>query len=157
MVCSKGKIFAGAQNVAKSNRLNSDLKKEGVGFFASGGTPIENYGTQTTGYGFGLAGTTYTSDSTGGSGGGYYGGTSSSQHGTGSGGSGYIGNSNLNNKSMYCYGCQEDLTNESTFTVSTTGTSSYKDTTNCPNGYSSDPISKCAKEGNGFARITLVS
>ncbi len=82
----------------------------------------------------------------------------------GGGGSGYIASSKLASvdnirKSMYCYNCQEALnteTDSSIFTVSTTGTSSYRDTTNCPNGYSSDPVAKCAKVGNGHARITYL-
>ena len=57
---------------------------------------------------------------------------------------------------MYCYNCEES-SEESTFTVSTTGTSELRDTTNCPDGYSSNPVSKCAKAGHGYARITLVS
>ena len=94
-----------------------------------------------------------------GGGSGFYGGTGN--YAVSSGGSSYIGNSSLSNKSMYCFGCQESLANstdaeKNIFTVSTTGTSSYRDTTNCPNGYSSDPISKCAKAGNGYARITFI-
>ena len=58
---------------------------------------------------------------------------------------------------MYCYNCSEDLTNTTTFTVSTTGSSAYKDTNSCPYGYSSSAVSKCAKAGNGYAKITLVS
>ncbi len=92
-----------------------------------------------------------------GGGGGYYGGGGSSRsHGQAGGGSGYIGNASLTSKSMYCYNCAQDLTNQSTFTVSTTGTSTYRDTANCPNGYSSDPISKCAMANNGYARITYL-
>ena len=100
-------------------------------------------GTQTSGAAFGKALTTYTSDSTGGSGGGYYGGISSNQHSTGAGGSGYIGNSLLTEKSMYCYKCQESK-DVSTKTISTT----------CTN---STPRENCAKSGNGYARITLIS
>ena len=44
---------------------------------------------------------------------------------------------------MYCYNCQES--NEiSTKTISTTCTSAT-------------PTANCAKQGNGYARITLVS
>ena len=100
-------------------------------------------GTQTSGAAFGKALTTYTSDSTGGSGGGYYGGISSNQHSTGAGGSSYIGNSLLTEKSMYCYNCQESK-DVSTKTISTTCTSST-------------PRGNCAKQGNGYARITLIS
>ena len=100
-------------------------------------------GTQTSGAAFGKALTTYTSDSTGGSGGGYYGGISSNQHSTGAGGSGYIGNSLLTEKAMYCYNCQESK-DVSTKTISTTCTSAT-------------PTTNCAKQGNGYARITLIS
>lgn len=60
---------------------------------------------------------------------------------------------------MYCYDCEEslDLTKPEIFTVSTTRISNYRDTINCPNGYSENPVSKCAKKGDGFARITLIS
>ena len=106
---------------------------------------------------YGQGGGTLTYDAiyaSGGGGGGYYGG-GASWGGGGAGGSGYIGNPLLTNKSMYCYNCEES--NEvSTFTVSTTGTSPLKDTTNCPNGYSESPIAKCAKAGNGYARITYL-
>jgi len=98
---------------------------------------------------FGQGGSSYS-----GGGGGLYGG--SGIHGRTSGGSSYIGNPELINKSMYCYNCTEDLTNTNTFTVRTNGTSTYRDTVNCPNGYSSDPISKCAKAGNGYAKITYL-
>ena len=107
-----------------------------------------------------------TSDSNGMGGGsaggaGWYGGAGSSAGASGGGGSSYIASSQLGSsietkKAMYCYGCTEDLTNDNTFTVSTNGTSSYRDTTNCPNGYSSDPISKCAKADNGYAKITYL-
>ena len=62
---------------------------------------------------------------------------------------------------MYCYGCKESLENstqaeKNIFTVSTIGGSIYQDTTNCPDGYSETPISKCAKAGSGYARITFI-
>lgn len=75
-----------------------------------------------------------------GGGGGYYGGNSGKW--ASPGGSGYIGNPNLTDKSMYCYNCTES-TEESTKTISTT----------C---HSSDPTENCAKEGNGYARITYL-
>lgn len=59
------------------------------------------------------------------------------------GGSSYIGNALLTNKVMYCYNCTESST-ETTKTISTT----------C---HSSTPTENCAKEGNGYARITLIS
>ncbi len=95
---------------------------------------------------FGVGG--YTSGGSSGSGGGqggigYYGGGASDFAGGGGGGSGYIGNSLLKNKVMYCYNCEES-SEESTKTVSTT----------CAN---ETPTSYCAKKGNGYARITLVS
>ena len=77
-----------------------------------------------------------------GGGGGYYGGGSSHINAAG-GGSGYIGNSLLTNKVMYCYNC-EASTEESTKTISTTCSEET-------------PTSYCAKKGNGYARITLVS
>ena len=77
----------------------------------------------------------------GGGGGGLWGG--SNGHGTtGSGGSSYIGNSQLANKAMYCYNCEES-TEESTKTISTTNVSE-------------NPISKYAKIGNGYAKITII-
>ncbi len=93
-----------------------------------------------------------------GGGGGWYGG-GSIEHGPAGGGSGYIGNPSLTDKSMYCYDCEEslDLTKPEIFTVSTTGSSNYRDNINCANGYSETPISKCAKKGGGFAKITLIS
>ena len=92
--------------------------------------------------------------SSGGSG--YFGG-SGAVHGPGAGGSSFIGNINLTNKSMYCYNCQEALnlpTDEAIFTVSTTGTSKYKNAGGCPDGYSLKPVSKCAKAGDGYVRVT---
>ena len=58
---------------------------------------------------------------------------------------------------MYCFDCQEALNlpdDEAIFTVSTTGTSAYKNTGECPDGYSLEPVSKCAKAGDGYVRIT---
>ena len=86
-----------------------------------------------------------------GGGGGYYGGytlmsndiSSGYAWSTSGGGSGYIGNSLLTNKVMYCYNCEES-SEESTKTISTTCNEET-------------PTSYCAKKGNGYARITLVS
>ena len=102
-------------------------------------------GTQTSGYAFGQ-GESVSVQSAGG--GGFYGGYSGSHNrnpytGSGAGGSGYIGSSLLTEKSMYCYECQES-SEESTKTISTT----------CVN---STPKENCAKQGNGYARITLMS
>ena len=84
----------------------------------------------------------------GGGGGGFYGGSAIQIDGeltdcAGAGGSGYIGNSLLKNKVMYCYNCEES-SEESTKTISTTCNEET-------------PTSYCAKKGNGYARITLVS
>ena len=96
-------------------------------------------GTNTEGYKFGLG---RRDDVFGaGGGGGFYGGALGLA-GSG-GGSGYIGNSLLTDKSMYCYNCEES-SEESTKTISTT----------CVN---SNPTANCAKSGNGYARITLMS
>ena len=78
----------------------------------------------------------------GGGGGGFYGG-GASWGGSGAGGSGYIGNPLLKDKVMYCYNCEES-NEESTKTISTTCSEET-------------PTSYCAKKGNGYARITLVS
>ncbi|MBD9114938.1 hypothetical protein EGP95_04060, partial [bacterium] len=86
------------------------------------------------------------SQNVGGSGGGgglYGGGGSSRGHGQAGGGSGYIGNSLLTEKTMYCYNCQES-SEISTKTISTT----------CA---SATPTANCAKSGNGYVRISLIS
>ena len=83
-------------------------------------------------------------------GGGFYGGRVAAG---GGGGSGYIGNSRLLDGVMYCYDCSENG-NASTRTISTTGVN--KDTTSCPSGYSGDPLTNCAKTGDGYAKITFV-
>ena len=97
-------------------------------------------GTQNSGYSFGKADLSTTGESSGG-GGGYWGGYSGRF--CGAGGSGYIANALLSNGKMYCYGCStspDDLT----LTESTT----------CAEN---DPISDCAKIGNGYAKITYLS
>ena len=71
------------------------------------------------------------------------------------GGSGYIGNSKLVDGVMYCYGCSES-NDPSSKTISTTGSSSLRNTISCPNGFSTDAISKCAKADNGYAKITYL-
>ena len=78
-----------------------------------------------------------------GGGGGYYGGGGGNLFMGAGGGSGYIGNPLLTNKVMYCYNCEES-SEESTKTISTTCSEET-------------PTSYCAKKGNGYARITLVS
>ena len=84
-----------------------------------------------------------TSSATNGGGGGYYGGGGDSYEWGATGGSGYIGNSLLKNKSMYCYNCTES-SEESTKTVTTTCNEET-------------PTEKCAKKGNGYARITYIA
>ncbi len=93
-------------------------------------------------------------------GGGYYGGGAAGTNYCtgGGGGSGYIGNQSLDNKAMYCYYCTEatDVNNDKDiFTISTKGSTEYIDSENCPNGFSSDPVSKCAKANDGYAKITF--
>ena len=78
-----------------------------------------------------------------GGGGGYYGGGGGNLFMGAGGGSGYIGNHLLKDKVMYCYNCEES-NEESTKTISTTCSEET-------------PTSNCAKKGNGYARITLVS
>ena len=113
--------------------------------------------TQTTGYEFGIGQDAinqkvYNSvgaEGRGGGGGGFFGGLTytGDEHdyddASGSGGSGYIGNPLLTNKVMYCYNCEES-SEESTKTISTTCNEET-------------PTSYCAKKGNGYARITLIS
>ena len=123
--------------------------------------------TQTTGYAFGLGQNGSNgivnaggASGTGAGGGGWYGGYAytSNTNGKstgGAGGSGYL-KSTLTNKGMYCYDCTDVLTDVNTFTVKTNGTSEYKNTEECPNGYSDEPIAKCAKQGAGRARITYL-
>ena len=102
-----------------------------------GGLP----GTQNSGELFGQGANCGDINVCDGGGGGYYGGKNG--HSGAGGGSGYIGNYLLTNKVMYCYNCEESF-EESTKTISTT----CKEET---------PTSYCAKKGNGYARITLVS
>ena len=92
---------------------------------------------------FGTGGYTVGGDGGGQGGNGYYGGGASDYAGGGGGGSGYIGNHLLTNKVMYCYNCEES-NEESTKTISTTCSEET-------------PTSYCAKKGNGYARITLIS
>jgi len=119
-----------------------------------------NYESQVNGgnSGFGFGATRSGGSWSSGGGSGYYGGGYGFATGAG-GGSSYIGNSSLTDKAMYCYDCEEslDLNHPEIFTISTTGDTNYKDTLNCPNGYDENPVSKCAKKGDGYARITLIS
>ncbi len=129
---------------------------EGGGESGLQGRGSGNYQDQFTGYGgsqtsggegrnsagsgsFGLGGSSNNNGGAGG-GGGFYGGAASYGAGAG-GGSGYIGNTLLKNKRMYCYNCTESK-KESSLTSPTTNTSSTA-------------TSKYAKEGNGYAKITV--
>ena len=107
-------------------------------------------GTQQLGYKFGQGENGISdspTDGKSGGGGGWYGGSMGSGETSwtvcAGGGSGYIGNPLLTNKVMYCYNCEES-NEESTKTISTTCSEET-------------PTSNCAKKGNGYARITLVS
>ena len=115
----------------------------------TGGTQTQGGTNATTNiigtFGHGANGSLISVGWKGGSGGGsgfYGGGTGYTNSGAG-GGSSYIGNSLLTNKVMYCYNCEES-SEESTKTIST----------NC---VEETPTENCAKKGNGYARITLVS
>ena len=118
------------------------------GYISQGGfiNNVENESTRATqlnGYAFGQGQTPTVYNDTGGAGGGFYGGyATNNAAGGGAGGSGYIGNINLTNKAMYCYNCEES-NNVDTKTVSTTN-------------YSTDPVSKYAKDGSGYARISYL-
>ena len=129
----------------------------GGGFRGGYSNDINAAATQTSGYAFGQAGISTDPKATNhsGGGGGWYGGYSYWGEIGAGGGSSYIGNPNLIEKSMFCYNCEES-NEESTKTISTTGSNTEKDTKNCPSGYSETPISKCAKTGNGYARITYI-
>ncbi len=112
----------------------------------SAGGYIGSNGSQvTTGWGsFGYGGSSsidYLPSSGGGSG--FYGGGGSGHVQSAGGGSSYIGNTSLYNKAMYCYNCEES-NEESTKTISTACTSET-------------PTENCSKQGNGYARITLIS
>ena len=133
--------------------------------YAGGNNWIGTGGSQTAGGsntsgtttipGFGQGGYAGVGNSSGGGGGFYGGGAGVGAGGYGGGGSGYIGNSLLSDKKMFCYNCAESF-ETSTYTINTIGRTKYVDLVSCPNGYSSDPASKCAKAGNGAVRITFV-
>ena len=139
------------------------------GTSATGKTPNGGGGTQLAGgsgdtaHGidgsFGKGG--YGANAAGG-GGGWYGGGAANRGG--GGGSGYIASSRLvQNTSnqivnkLYCYSCEETDSLNS-YTVSTYGTTTHENDRNaqCTNGVSSEPISGCAKKGNGYVRITYL-
>ncbi len=160
----------GGSNFDTSSNLSTGIGGSAGGYIGEKGTsPVENNvlltnvfangGTQFAGGqgaiftqnvnngasgAFGIGGKS--GPNSGGGGSGYYGGgggTRANDDSSGAGGSGYIGNSLLTNKVMYCYNCQES-SEESTKTISTTCSEET-------------PTENCAKKGNGYARITLVS
>ena len=145
-----------AYNTYSESGKNTLLGGSGGGFTGnlqpmSIGTNYNNQGkkaSQTSGYKFGQGADTVLDQTDAGGGGGFYGGYADDilDGGgwiPGTGGSGYIGNFLLTNKAMYCYKCEES-TEESTKTISTTCSEET-------------PTSNCAKKGNGYARITLIS
>lgn len=129
---------SGSQTAAGKSCGDASGYKAGFGYGCSGGSSVSAGGA---GFYGGGCGWVQGSD--------YYG---------GAGGSGYINSSYLvtGKRFMFCYGCTESVT-DSTFTISTTGVSTIRDPENCSSGYASDPVSKCAKEGNGHARITYLN
>ena len=112
---------------------------QSAGGESGGGNKVNNEDRGTGGsFGQGGNGLHYSA----GGGGGFYGGGASNQSGAG-GGSSYIGNSKLTKKIMYCYNCQTS-NDENTKTISV----------QCKN---SNPLDKCAKIDNGYAKITYVN
>ena len=147
-----GGAGGGYIGASASNHYSSTvtMKVAAGGAQAASGTASDSlYFVGSFGQGRGV--TTYGS----GGGGGFFGGDFMTGQGAG-GGSGYIQNASLTNKMMYCYGCSES-SSTNTYTVNTIGSSSLRDTAKCSIGYSEDAVSKCAKSGNGHARITYVS
>ena len=65
---------------------------------------------------------------------------------TAGGGSGYIGNTNLTDKIMYCYNCQESTEEADETHIKTRSTTNVSET----------PTSNYAKIGHGYAKITYV-
>ena len=117
------------------------------------------------GFGYGGDSSATVSGSGGGSGGGagFFGGGGSSVAGAG-GGSSYIASSllipndsNQIRNVMYCYSCSES-SNLYTYTVSTYGSTTHEGERNseCSSGYSTSPLSGCAKKGNGYAIIKYI-
>lgn len=117
---------------------NPESKPYGAGGTQTAGGNVRN--TCTTIYcnngSFGQGANSYVT----GAGGGLYGGGTNSY--ASGGGSGYIGNSLLTDKHMYCYNCGESDDADS---LTTSDTCSFEDATE-----------DCAKEGNGYAKISLV-
>ena len=137
----------------------------GGGYWGGYSNDMYTAGRQDGGYAFGTAGTTLDSSyNYSGAGGGYWGGFSYYGEAGAGGGSGYIGSSRLiantstdiHNK-MFCYNCIEN-SGLTIYTVASYGTTAHQSERNssCSSGYSSSPISSCAKAGNGYVRITYL-
>jgi len=132
--------LGGSQIIGGSYVMGSRSWPSSNGSFGQGGSSLNSYGGASGGAG-------------------WYGGGGAAGHDGAAGGSSYIGNINLHDKAMYCYNCQEALNlpaDENVFTVSTIGSSKYKNVGACPNGYSKKPVVKCAKAGDGYVRITHI-
>ena len=130
--------FSGAESKKSSNRgsiSNASYQNTGFAFGIGqkGVSSIEdNCVAEGNGGGCGCFYCVFSNQSTG-----------KESNSAGADGSGYIENTLLTNKVMYCYDCEES-SEESTKTISTTCSEKT-------------PTSYCAKKGNGYARITLVS
>ena len=162
-------IVAGGGGGAGGTTENVDLNSKSgdgggyVGNVATGTSYTGTGGTQTSGgnnhsyinqvytssgFGQGASACTVFDASTcgnaSGGGAGYFGGGAGcGAGGFGGGGSGYIGSANLIDKKMVCYNCTAS-NDANTKTISNT----------CTNA---NPTVDCSKQGNGYARITLVS
>ena len=125
-----GSYFAGAKG---GNQISGGAKgfRGGAGAFGQGGSGRT---------GCDVGDDTGCASSGGGSG--LYGGGAAA-HGGAGGGSGYIGNSNLTNKKMVCYNC----TTSNDVDTKTESNTCHNETATVD----------CAKEGNGYAKITLIS
>ena len=97
--------------------------------------------SKNSGFGQGSSAVNGGGNVSGGGGGFFGGGTGSGSGGYGGGGSGYIANPNLTEKVMYCFNCLESDEIQLK-TIST-------------NQHSSTPEVNKAKEGNGYAKITI--
>lgn len=129
--------YIGNSGITEANSLGTGGTQSAAG--VNGST---NNATISASFGYGGNYDVSIADAGGGSG--FYGGGSAYYNGSsGAGGSGYIGNSYLKEKAMYCYNCEES-TDDNTRTVSTTCSEET-------------PTENCAKKGNGYARITLIS
>ena len=138
--------YMGNNGNAKIEKNDSDIPATG-GTQNSGGLGNNSNAIYSGSFGQGGNGSNVDLGLGTGGGSGFYGGGGTYNVGSssesGGGGSGYIGNPLLKDKVMYCYNCEES-SEESTKTISTT----------CGE---ETPTSNCAKKGNGYARITLVS